>query len=93
MATVTALQSFIGRLEKDVYGPDRIEKHSEFPNAPSVFKGPLIKQGRSIQVVKGQNFDSAHPVVKQFPGMFGEVELVHGQIEQPIPAAKVGKKS
>ena len=65
-------------------GPDRIEKHSEFPNAPSVFRGPLIKEGRSVQVVKGQNFDAAHPVVKAFPGMFGEVGLVHPPIEQPI---------
>ncbi len=77
MATVTALESFVGRLEKDVYGPDRIEKHSQYPNAPSVFRGPLIKEGRKIQIIKGQLFESNHPAVKAFPTMFGEVETVH----------------
>lgn len=81
MATVIALQSFVGVLEKDVLGPDRIEKHSEFVE-PSVFKGGkgfrpgslevnVVKAGRTIQVVKGQRFENNHPVVKKWPEMFG----------------------
>ncbi len=88
MATVTALQSFIGVLEKDVLGPDRVEEHSEFPHAPSVFPGgkgyppgslerKIVKPGRKIEVVKGQLFESNHPAVKKWPEMFGEVESIH----------------
>ena len=87
MATVTALQSFVGRLSKDVLGPDRIEKHSQFTE-PSVFPGgkkfgagslerEIVKEGSSIQVQRGQMFDSNHPAVKAFPAMFGEVETIH----------------
>lgn len=86
MATVTALQSFVGRLEKDVRDKPRIEHHSEFPGQPSVIPGKVIKEGRSIVVVKGQNFDSNHPVVKAFPSMFGQVDLVHPPIEQATAA-------
>lgn len=91
MATVTALQSFVGRLEKDEYGPDRVEHHSQFPGAPSVFKGPLKKAGRSVSVVKGQNYDSNHPAVKAFPSMFGQVEMAHAPIEVDLPP-KAAKK-
>ena len=88
MASVAALQSFTGRLEKDVLGPDRIEHHSEYPNAPSVFKGgkkygagdlrvEIVKEGKSISVQKGQLFESNHPVVKRWPSMFGAVESLH----------------
>ena len=79
MATVTALQSFVGRLKKAKLGPPRVEKSSL---GESVFPGPIVEEGESIQVVKGQNFDSAHRVVKAFPAMFGEVELVHPPVEQ-----------
>jgi hypothetical protein len=88
VATVTALQSFVGRLEKDVYGPDRIEKHSQFPNSPSVFRGPLIKEGRKIEVQKGQLYDSNHPAVKAFPSMFGPVETIHPTELAAGPALK-----
>lgn len=96
MATVTALQSFVGILENDVLGPDRIEKHSEYPNQPSVFPGGqgfpvgslernIIKEGRKIDVIKGQNFDSNHPAVKKWPSMFGAVETLH-PVEQATAA-------
>lgn len=93
MSTVTALQSFVGRLSKDKLGPSRVETHSEFPNQPSVFPGKVLEQGRSIQVVKGQNFDSNHEVVRAFPSMFGQVDLVHPPIEQATaaPGEKRGK--
>lgn len=48
----------------------------------------VIKEGRKIDVVKGQNFDSNHDVVKGFPHLFGEVELVHPPIEQAVRKAK-----
>lgn len=87
MANVTALQSFTGVLRKDVLGPDRIERHSEFKE-PSVFPGGLgfpagslernIKTpGEKVTVVKGQKYDSNHPIVKKWPGMFGGAESLH----------------
>lgn len=48
MASVAALQSFTGVFEKDVLGPDRIEQHSEYPNAPSVFPGGKVYPDRFI---------------------------------------------
>ena len=102
MATVTALQSFVGILEKDVLGPDRIEKHSEFPNQPSVFPGGLgfsvgslerkiLKAGRKIDVVRGQKFESNHPAVLKWPAMFGQTAA--GEVEQATsaPGEKRGK--
>lgn len=77
MATVTALQSFVGVLTKDVLGPERKEEHSAFPGAPSIFPGKVIKEGTKIEIQKGQNFDSNHPAVKKWPSQFGEVELAH----------------
>jgi hypothetical protein len=103
MATVVAVTSFVGVLENDVLGPDRIEKHSEFPNQPSVFPGGLgfnpgslerkvIKAGKSIQIFKGQKFDDNHPAVKKWPAMFGLVEL-HPEVEAATaaPGEKRGK--
>lgn len=80
MATVVAVQSFVGVLENDVLGPDRIEKHSQFTE-PSVFPGGkgfgagslervIVKHGRKIEVVKGQRFENNHPAVKKWPEMF-----------------------
>jgi hypothetical protein len=80
VATVTAIQSFVGRLEKDVTGPPIDDKTG------NTFPGKVLKEGRSVQVVKGQNFDSNHPVVKAFPEMFGEVERVHPPVEQATAA-------
>ena len=105
MGSVAALQSFTGIFEKDVLGPDRIEEHSEYPNAPSVFPGGkvypagyvdqwgrdrsgkpqpagsliqnVVKQGKSINVQKGQLFESNHPAVKKWPDMFGAVADLH----------------
>src|SRR5258706_1421385 len=96
MATVIALSSFVGRLEADVLGPDRIEKHSEFPT-PSVFPGgegfpagslqrKITKAGKSIQVQKGQALESNHPAVKKWPPLFGEQENVT-PVEQATKAA------
>ncbi len=87
MATVIALESFVGVLENDVLGPDRIEQHSEFPNQPSVFPGGkgfnpgslernIVKPGRKIDVIKGQMFEDSHPAVKKWPAMFGKPETV-----------------
>jgi hypothetical protein len=84
MATVIALESFVGVLEQDVLGEDRIEHHSEFPNQPSVFPGGkgfgagslqrnYVKHGKKIDVVKGQRFEDSHPAVKKWPQMFGLV--------------------
>jgi hypothetical protein len=89
MATVTALQSFVGILKNDKLGPPRIEKHSQFPE-PSVFPGKVIEEGEKIQVQKGDNFDSNHPAVKKWPSMFGQVELVHPtqQATTPLKADK-----
>jgi hypothetical protein len=39
MATVVALDTFVGILENDELGEDRVEQHSEHPGAPSVFPG------------------------------------------------------
>jgi len=89
VATVTALQSFVGRLEKDELDKPRIETHSQFAE-PSVIPGKVIKEGRSVSVVKGQMFSDNHPAVKAFPSMFGEVALSHGPIEPPPPVK--GKK-
>lgn len=83
MATVTALQSFVGRLSKDVVGPPRVVTTSL---GTDTFPGPVLEQGRSIQVVRGQNFDSNHPVVRAFPSMFGEVEQIHPPVEQATAA-------
>lgn len=85
MATVIALESFVGVLEKDVRGEPRIEKHSEFPNQPSVFPGKVIKAGKKIDVVRGQRYEDSHPAVKKWPQMFG---LVHQSpiIEQATAA-------
>lgn len=82
MATVTALQSFIGVLENDVLDEPRVEKSSL---GESVFPGKVKKQGRSIQIVKGANFDSSHPAVKKWPEMFGQVEILH-PVEQATAA-------
>ncbi len=88
MATVTALQSFVGVLKNDKLAPDRVEKHSDYPGAPSVFPGGdgmpigsvekrIVEPGKDIKVVRGQLFDSNHPAVKKWPELFGEVESVH----------------
>ena len=95
MATVVAVQSFVGVLEKDVLDEDRIERHSEFPQ-PSVFPGgkgfgagslerKYVSRGRKVDVVRGQRFEENHPVVKKWPEMFGQVEL-HPIIEQATAA-------
>lgn len=73
MATVIALESFVGVLEKDVRGEPRIEKHSEFPNQPSVFPGKVIKPGKKIDIIRGQRYEDSHPAVKKWPQMFGLV--------------------
>ena len=83
MATVTALQSFVGRLEKDVLAKPRVVITSL---GTDTFPGKVITPGRAIQVVKGQNFDSNHPVVRAFPSMFGQVDLAHPAIEQATAA-------
>lgn len=96
MATVVALQSFVGILEHDVFGPDRIEAHSQFPNQPSVFVGGLgfptgslerkvVKAGKKIDIIRGQQFESNHPAVLRWPEMFGQVENVH-PVEQATAA-------
>lgn len=103
MATVVALTSFVGVLEHDVLGPDRIEKHSEFPGQPSVFPGGLgfnpgslerkiVKAGKKIEVRAGQKFDDNHPAVKKWPEMFGQVGL-HPEVEAATaaPGEKRGK--
>lgn len=103
MATVVALTSFVGVLEKDVLGPDRIEKHSEFPGQPSVFPGGqgfnpgslekrVIKPGKKVDIRQGQKYDSNHPAVKKWPEMFGEVQL-HPEVEAATaaPGEKRGK--
>ncbi len=89
MATVTAVQSFVGRLEKDELGPPRVEKSSL---GESVFPGKVIKEGRSVNVVKGQNFDSNHPVVLAFPAMFGEIERVKVEPTVEQATAAPGEK-
>jgi hypothetical protein len=83
VATVTALQSFVGVFEKDVVDKPRIV-HTSL--GTDTFPGKVLKEGRSIQVVKGQNFDSNHPAVKKWPEMFGGVEQVHGPVEQATAA-------
>ena len=83
MATVTALSSFVGRLEKDTTEKPRVVITSL---GKDTFPGKVIKPVGSVQVVKGQNFDSNHPVVKAFPSMFGEVDLVHPPVEQATAA-------
>jgi hypothetical protein len=85
MATVVAIESFVGVLEKDVLAPSRIEHHSEFPNQPSVIPGKVTKQGRSVKVVKGQAFEDSHPAVKKWPQMFGKPESTH-PVEQATAA-------
>jgi hypothetical protein len=90
MATVTALQSFVGRLSKDEVDP-KVRYDGRGPRkvvtslGEDNFPGLVTKQGESIQVVKGQNFDSNHRVVKAFPTMFGLVETLH-PVEQATAA-------
>lgn len=90
MPTVTALQSFVGRLEKDVTDKPRVVTTSL---GTDVFPGKVLKAGRKIEVVKGQNFDSNHEVVRAFPSMFGQVDLIHPPVEQATaaPGEKRGK--
>ena len=83
MATVTALQSFVGVLENDVLEPPTVVNTSL---GTDTFPGKVKTPGKSIQVVRGQNFDSNHPAVKKWPDMFGQVEQVHGQVEQATAA-------
>ncbi len=77
MATVAALQSFIGRLEADKLGEAPKNKAGEV-------KGPrpVLKEGRKFEAVKGQLFDSNHPAVKAFPTMFGQPDLAARSVEQ-----------
>lgn len=83
MATVTALQSFVGRLSKDVVEPAHTKKNAAGKDVlvPEV----VTKQGESVRVHQGQLFDSAHPAVKAFPSMFGAVETLH-PVEQATAA-------
>ena len=85
MATVIALQSFIGRLESDVRGPGRTEKHSTL--GESVFPGPVVKEGKSIQVIQGQMFEDNHPAVKAFPEMFGKIDSIGRNLPTPVEQA------
>ena len=84
MATVTALQSFVGRISKDKVGPSRVVVSSL---GTDTFPGKVIEAGRSVQVVRGQRFDAAHPVVKTFPAMFGVEELAHSTPVEQATAA------
>lgn len=94
MATVTALQSFVGVLEKDVLGEDRIEHHSEYPNQPSVFRGgkgfrvgslerKVVREGAKVDIIRGQNYSDNHPAVKKWPQMFGEAGPLHAETAPP----------
>lgn len=96
MATVVAITSFVGILENDELGPDRIEKHSEFP-APSVFPGGLgfpvgslqrniKKPGRKIDVIKGQKYEDSHPAVRKWPAMFGKAGDIPIEVEAATAA-------
>lgn len=90
MATVTALQSFVGRLSKDKVHPElrpdgKNPRRVKTSLGEDYFPGLILEQGESIQVVKGQNFDSNHRVVKAFPTMFGLVETLH-PVEQATAA-------
>lgn len=102
MATVVALESFVGVLENDVLGPDRIEKHSEYPGQPSVFPGgqgfpagslerKVVKPGKSVQIVKGQAYESSHPAVKKWPQMFGQPEAGPVEMATAAPGEKRGR--
>jgi hypothetical protein len=91
MATVTALQSFVGRLSKDKVDPKFRDADGKHPRKVTTslgddhFPGYVIESGEAIQVIKGQNFDSNHRVVKAFPTMFGLVETLH-PVEQATAA-------
>jgi hypothetical protein len=74
VSTVIALQSFVGVLENDVIGPSRVEKHSQL--GESIIPGPVVKEGRKVDVIKGQLFDSSHPAVKKWPELFGQPETM-----------------
>jgi hypothetical protein len=82
VATVTALQSFIGRVKKDKTAPVR---KVEADGVTYHFPGAVLEEGESVQVIKGQNYDSNHPVVKQFPDMFGAIDSIH-PVEQATAA-------
>lgn len=85
MATVVALQSFVGVLENDVLGEDRIEKHSEF-TIPSVFKGGKYYPAGHPLEGKLQGAGSLLVDVKK-PGR--KVDVVKGQrFEDSHPAVK-----
>ncbi len=85
MATVVALQSFVGVLETDVLGEDRIEKHSEFAN-PSVFPGGKYFPDDHRLAGKPQGAGSLLVNVKK-PGR--KVDVVKGQrFEDNHPAVK-----
>lgn len=102
MATVIALQSFVGVLEHDVLAEDRIEKHSQFQE-PSVFPGGkglrigsvdkiIVKPGRKIDVTKGQRFEDTHPAVKKWPEMFGlDDSVVRVEQATAAPGEKRGR--
>ncbi len=82
MATVTALQSFRGVLEKDVLNPPRVEESSL---GRSVFPGTVKTPGRTIDVIKGQNYEDNHPAVKKWPEMFGLVDTIATPATKPLP--------
>lgn len=96
MGTATALQSFVGVLSKDVYEPDSTVKDKQGNDV--TVPGALKIKGKSIQVVRGQNFDDNHPAVLAFPTMFGLVEAIHhvekATVEQATaaPGEKRGAK-
>lgn len=82
MASVVALQSFVGRLAKDELGPAPKNKQGDV-------KGPrpVVKEGRKVEVQKGQMFESNHPVVKAFPAMFGEADSLPRPVVEQATAA------
>jgi hypothetical protein len=81
VATVIALQSFVGRLKKDELGAAPKDKAGHAIGQP-----PVTKAGEKIEVVQGQLFDSNHPAVKAFPTMFGQQDSISRSIEQATAA-------
>jgi hypothetical protein len=77
VATVSALQSFVGRLSKDTKEPDT--------KLDGKVVAGRVTPGKSVQVRQGQNFEDNHPVVKAFPSMFGAVDSLH-PVEQATAA-------
>jgi hypothetical protein len=81
VATVIALQSFVGRLKKDERGTPPKDKAGNAIGQP-----PVTKAGEKIDVVMGQLFDSNHPAVKAFPKMFGQQDAIGRSVEQATAA-------